>query len=249
MPPARRHWPHRIAHRGGGVRAPENTLAAIRAGFAHGYRAVEFDVMLTADGVAVLMHDPSFGRTVAGSGSVAETSYADLSRRDAGGWFDARYIGEPVPRYEDVVAYCRTHGVWMNVEIKPAPGHDEETGRVVAALTAALFADGADDRPLFSSFSIHALEAARRAAPRIDRGLLVEALTDGCIARARGLDCVSVHADQASLDRESIARAQASGLAVMGYTVNDPERVVALERLGIDAIFTDRIDLIAPGRD
>ncbi len=66
--------PHRIAHRGGGTLAPENTIAAIRAGLAHRYRAVEFDVMLTADDVPVLMHDPHFGRTIAGTGAVATTS-------------------------------------------------------------------------------------------------------------------------------------------------------------------------------
>ena len=248
MHPVRRHWPHRIAHRGGGVLAPENTLAAIVAGIAQGYRAVEFDVMLTADDVPVLMHDPMFGRTVAGAGSVADTTYADLAFRDAGGWFGARYGGEPVPRYEDVLAWCRAHRVWMNVEIKPAPGHDEKTGRVVAALTVALFAADEDDRPLFSSFSAAALEAARRAAPHIDRGLLVEAFTDETLARAEALDCVSVHADHVSLDASNIARAHAAGFGVMGYTVNDRERVVALERMGIDAIFTDRIDVIEPSR-
>ena len=72
-------FPRVIAHRGGGTLAPENTLAGLRCGLAHGYRAVEFDVMLAADGVPVLMHDPAFGRTVPGIGNVARNQ-----RRAAG---------------------------------------------------------------------------------------------------------------------------------------------------------------------
>ena len=53
-------FPKIIAHRGGGTLAPENTLAAMRCGLSHGFRAVEFDVMLSGDGVPVLMHDPVF---------------------------------------------------------------------------------------------------------------------------------------------------------------------------------------------
>ena len=75
-------WPYPkvLAHRGGGRLAPENTLAAIRCGYEHGFRAVEFDVMLPADGVPILMHDDTLGRTVAGSGSVAELGSVELSR-------------------------------------------------------------------------------------------------------------------------------------------------------------------------
>ena len=63
-------WPYpaRCAHRGAGKLAPENTLAAIRHGAALGYRMFEFDVKLSADGVLVLMHDPTVDRTTSGHG-------------------------------------------------------------------------------------------------------------------------------------------------------------------------------------
>ena len=56
-------YPQFLAHRGGGKLAPENTLAALRCGLAHGFHAVEFDVMLSRDGVPVVMRDPYLGRT------------------------------------------------------------------------------------------------------------------------------------------------------------------------------------------
>ncbi len=239
--------PQRLAHRGGGALAPENTIAAIRAGIAHGYRAIEFDVMLTVDDVPVLMHDPDFGRTIAGKGRVAETTSFDLTRRDAGSWFDPeRYAGEPVPTYEEVVRFCRAHRVWMNVEIKPSPDTDARTGGIVGETTARLFADEHDAGalPLFSSFSVEALEAVRRSAPRIARGLLVEALADGDLARAHALDCVSMHVDHRYLDHETVERLHDEGFAILAYTVNDLVRLNVLLEVGVDAICTDRIDLI-----
>ena len=56
-------YPRVLAHRGGGTLAPENTIAAIKVGLEHGFRAVEFDAMLAADDVPVLMHDPTLERT------------------------------------------------------------------------------------------------------------------------------------------------------------------------------------------
>jgi len=240
--------PRRIAHRGGGRLAPENTLAGIRAGIAHGYRAVEFDVMLTADDVPVLMHDPDFGRTIAGRGSVATTTWDDLSRRDAGGWFSPKFAGERVPRYEDVVRFCQDHGVWMNVEIKPAPGFEARTGRLVGEMTARLFADESRGAswPLFSSFSVEALDQARSAAPHVPRGVLFDALPATGIETAQSLGCISVHASHRKLDRTVIDGLHDAGLSVMAYTVNERPRADQLAQWGVNAICTDRIDLLVP---
>lgn len=241
--------PRRIAHRGGGTLAPENTLAAIRTGIAHGYRGVEFDVMLTADDVPVLMHDPAFGRTIAGQGSVATSSYAELATRDAGAWFGPGHVGEAVPRYDDVLRFCVANDVWMNVEIKPSPGRDGVTGRVVGQCSSRGVAGdvGAPGAVLlFSSFSVDALAAARGAAPEIPRGLLVDALARRTIDAALGLGCASVHVDHRALRREAVDRLHAAGLAVMAFTVDDARRVALLEEWGVDAVCTDRIDVVRP---
>src|SRR4030088_630189 len=54
-----RTWPYPrvVGHRGGGALAPENTLAGIRKAAALGFGGVEFDVMLSADKVPLLIHD------------------------------------------------------------------------------------------------------------------------------------------------------------------------------------------------
>ncbi len=118
--------PRWFAHRGGGSLAPENTLAGIRLAAQMGYRAVEFDVMLSADGTPVLIHDETLARTTNGCGRVCDTPDTVLFSLDAGG-------GERIPRYVEAVALCRQLGLLANVEIKPATGHEvatAETGRV-----------------------------------------------------------------------------------------------------------------------
>lgn len=249
-------WPYPkiVAHRGGGALAPENTLAAIHCGLAHGFHAVEFDVMLSKDDIPVLMHDPQFGRTVRGNGCVPDSTALALAALDAGSWFGSAFAGEPVPLYAQAAAFCKGHGIWMNVEIKPAEGFEAQTGRVTGALTRALFAaeiaavaNGAADAralPLFSSFSFDALLAAKDAAPEIPRGYLVELIPPDWQARLQALAAVALHTDHQNLTPERVQQVKAAGYGVFCYTVNEPARAREILGWGVDGFCTDRIDLI-----
>jgi len=239
-------YPRILAHRGGGTLAPENTLAAIEIGWGRGFRAVEFDVMLTLDEVPVLMHDAEFGRTVRGPGSVSATPAATLATLDAGSWYGAAFAAQTVPFYEDVVRFCRAHGIFMNVEIKPAPGFERRTGEVVADVSRRLYADAADDetRPLFSSFSSEALAAAAGAAPEFARGHLFDQVPTDWQARLAALECVSLHCNHRFLGPEMVRPVMDAGLGIFCYTVNTIERARELLVWGVDAFCTDRIDLI-----
>ncbi len=244
-------YPEKLAHRGGGKLAPENTIAGLRCGLEHGYRAVEFDVMLSRDGVPVVMHDPYLGRTVAGSGNIYDYDAAELVQMDAGGWFGAAYAGEPVPLFTEFVQFCKDHQIWMNIEIKPAPGFEAETGRVVATLTRTLFAleiarEQASAIPLMSSFSTVALAAARDAAPDLPRALLLDKLEHGWEAQARALGAVAIHTNHRYLDAAKAHAVKAAGFCLFCYTVNDPARASEIAAWGVDGFCTDRLDLIAP---
>ena len=244
-------YPEFLAHRGGGKLAPENTIAGLQCGLDHGFRAVEFDVMLARDGVPVVMHDPYLGRTVAGSGNVFDYDAAELVAMDAGSWFGPRFKGEPVPLFTQFVAFCKAHAIWMNIEIKPAPGFEAETGRVVAELTRALFGleIARDDAmvPLLSSFSAVALAAAQQAAPDVPRALLLDVLTPDWEAQATALAAVAIHTNQKHLSAALAQQVKQAGFGLFCYTVNDAQRARDLLDWGVDAMCTDRLDLIGPG--
>ena len=243
-------YPRILAHRGGGTLAPENTLAALRCGLAYGYRAVEFDVMLAADGVPVVVHDPQLGRTVAGSGAISDYTAAQLGAMEAGAWFGPQFAGEGVPTFAAVVEYCKVQRIWMNIEIKPAPGFDAPTGAAVARATRGYFAQeiaAGELLPLLSSFSIAALQAAREAAPELARGWLVEAIPDDWVETAQELDVVAIHCDHRQLTPALALAVKEEGLGLFCYTVNAPERASELLAWGVDGFCTDRIDLIKAG--
>jgi glycerophosphoryl diester phosphodiesterase len=238
-------FPRVVAHRGGGSLAPENTLAAMKCGLAHGFRAVEFDVMLSQDGVPILMHDAQFGRTVAGTGTVARTNASVLTAMDAGSWFGPAFAGERVPSYRQVIAFCQQHRIWMNVEIKPAHGVEQATGTTVATMTLAMLA--ADQLiPLLSSFSFEALMAAKLAAPGLPRGWLVEHIPANWKEKLLELDALALHVDQKNLTAANVAAVRDAGFGLFCYTVNTVGRARALLDWGVDGFCTDRIDLIGP---
>ena len=224
-----------FAHRGGGSLAPENTLAGIRLAARLGFSAVEFDVMLSGDGTPVLIHDETLERTTNGQGAVSETPDAQLFVLDAGD-------GERVPRYADAVAACRDYGLLANVEIKPAAGFERQTAETVARLSAGLW-QGAGVQPLFSSFSLEALEIARDLAPQIPRGVLFEQVPVDWLETVRRLQAVTLHCAARHLSDDVLAEAQANGIPVLCYTVNTENAAKSLLERGVSALFTDRLDL------
>lgn len=245
-------WPYPlwIAHRGAGRLAPENTLAAFRLGAAHGYRAFECDVKLSADGVPFLLHDATLQRTTNGHGTAGDLPWEALSRLDAGGWHSRAYAGEPIPRFEAIARYVLRNGFALNVEIKPTAGYELETGRVVGREALRLWAadrTGAAIPPLFSSFRPEALQGARETAPELRRALLLDSLWSGWFDVARSLGCVACVTNHALMDRTLIDQLHGAGLRALVYTVNDPSEAQRLVALGIDGIVTDAVDRFSPG--
>jgi glycerophosphoryl diester phosphodiesterase len=227
-------YPRIIAHRCGGVLAGENTLAGLTEAARIGCHGVEFDVMLSADGVPVLMHDETVERTTDGTGRVAELTVAQLRSLDAG--------GEPVPLLAEALARCRELGLWANIELKSSAGFDRETGRVVARVLAARW----DGYGVVSSFSSAALAAARHQAPNSSYALIADQLPSDWLAVSRDLGIVGVHISAAGTGAASIAAARNAGLAYACYTVNDCADARKWLAAGAAAVFTDRPDLLRP---
>jgi len=231
-------YPRIVAHRGGGALAPENTLGGIRTGARLGFKGVEFDVMLAGDGTPVLIHDETVDRTTDGKGEVSAFSYSELAR------FKTRN-DERIPTYADTVKLCRELGVWANVEIKPAKGHERATGEAVARATRELWR-GAPLAPLLSSFSIEALEAAQAAAPELARGYLVGKIPDAWQSTLQRLGCVALHCNFQALGGKLAADIHEAGYAILLWTVNDPAEARRLLAIGANCLVTDALDKIGP---
>ena len=245
-------WPYPlwIAHRGAGKLAPENTLAAFRVGAGHGYRAFECDVKLSADGVPFLLHDATLQRTTPARGTAAERSWSELSRIDAGGWHSRAFAGEPIPSFDAIAHFCLRNGFALNVEIKPTPGQELETGQVVGREATRLWAadrSGAALPPLFSSFRPESLQGARETAPHVPRARLLDTLWSGWFEMAQSLGCVACVTNYNLMDRALIDQLHGANMRALVYTVNDPAEAHRLVALGIDGIITDAVDRFSPG--
>ena len=238
-------YPRWIAHRGAGKLAPENTLAAFRLGAQYGYRAFECDVKLSADGMPFLLHDDTLERTSSGQGDAGSTDWARLSQLDAGGWHSRAHAGEPLPTLAGIAAFCLRNAHALNIEIKPSPGRERETGEVVAREVARLWT-GQPMLPLLSSFKPDALEGARNAASALPRALLLESLWGGWFERAQALGCVAIVANHLLYDAPLVERIHVAGWRALAYTVNDAPRAAELLAYGLDGLITDAVDRFAP---
>ncbi|NCG21440.1 MAG: hypothetical protein GWP91_20710 [Rhodobacterales bacterium] len=112
-----------IAHRGGALLGPENTIEGIQAGIDAGAKIVEFDVFRTSDGELVLFHDATVDNLTDGTGAISNLTLAEVQALDAaytfttdGTTFPLRGTGVQIPTLRSVFeAFPDMH--W-DVEIK-----------------------------------------------------------------------------------------------------------------------------------
>lgn len=153
-----------VAHRGSGhgrndmTAPPENTLAAVRHGYAAGADAVEVDVWCTRDGIPVLHHDRTTDRTTDLAGAdITELTLAELQRVSAGAWKARQWRGERVPTLADAAAEVPP-GRALVVEIEQGP---QAVDPILAALSGAGLAD---DQVVLISYNLDTAAQVRRSA-------------------------------------------------------------------------------------
>ncbi len=226
--------PKVIGHRGAAAYAPENTLASFREARRRGATWVEIDVKLTADGVPIVMHDPSLKRTMGVDRLVAETRRADLP-------------GD-VPTFEEAIACFAELGLGCNVEIKPCEGREAETARTTVATLGRCW-PGTLPPPLLSSFKDAALAAAREAAPEIARAILLDEIRDDWRSRAEAVGAAGVNTNGKRLTAPRAVEIRQAGYALSVYTINDGDVARALVGMGVHCIITDAPDVILAALD
>jgi glycerophosphoryl diester phosphodiesterase len=234
-----------IAHRGYSSRAPENTLAAIEAAIAAGADAVEFDLRVSRDGVAVLFHDELLERTSNGTGPLRDVPFIDLAKLDAGSWFGPHFAGELIPRFADALERLRGRIGRIYPEVKHYGRWEDLDAVVGAVVDAGLFED-----TVFISMDWGALGRMRDAHLDVNVGYIVEdaSRAHAAIARASGDGHALVDFDARILlaDPSLAELAHREGVELAVWTVDDRMTASQLLHLGVRRITTNRVsDLLA----
>lgn len=222
-----------FAHRGGAGDWPENSMEAFAAAVGLGYRYVETDAHVTADGVVVAFHDDRLDRVTDRTGAIADLGWDEVSRAR----IDSR---APIPLLSELL------GTWPDLRVNIDPKHDE----VVEPLADLLQRTGALDRVCIGSFSDRRIERLRALfgdrvctslGPREVADLRVSSLG---VPRPRpAANCVQVPTSMRGVplvDRRFVERCHRLDLAVHVWTIDDPAEMERLLDLGVDGIMTDR---------
>jgi glycerophosphoryl diester phosphodiesterase len=227
-----------IGHRGARGEAPENTLSGFRYLQRIGVLAVELDILVSADGELVVIHDAFLDRTTLSHGRVDNFTAAELAAVDACHQVFPQWPEtEGVPSLRAVMeVLCDFEHIQFEVKAR-----SEAESLIVAEKFPPLWREfGFGKRASTTSFNPHYLQHVRRAAPEIPRGFLFEFdFSFDPVEIALSLGCRSLGPHQGRCSAELIRQAHAAGLEVSTWTVNTVERMQELARDGVDSLITD----------
>ena len=231
-----------FAHRGFSAAYPENTMLAFQKAHEAGCHGIEMDVHLSADGELVVIHDERVDRTTDGSGWVGCMRFDQLRRLNASGQSEKQAGHTQIPALQEVLEWCRQTGLRLNLELKTNvceyPGIEQKVIDMV-------FGMGMQERIILSSFNHYTMLRCKKIAPQIACGALEESwIVDlGGYVKNLGLECV--HPQHWYLTDENMAQLKKQGLRVHTWTVNEPEQMRRLIRLGTDIVITNHPDRMA----
>jgi len=239
------------------VLAPENTIAAFDSGLALGAQGLELDVHLSSDGVVVVHHDPTLERTTNLAGPIANRTADELARADAGYHFrrspedaDAPFRGQGVGVPTLAAVLARYRDVPTVVELK---ANDPDLARAVVKVVRHA---GAIDRVCLGSFGLRVVREARRLEPGLAtsaarkevRWALYRSWCRWPVTRV-GYDGYQVPEWSGRthvVSRRFVEDAHAAGLGVQVWRVDTEADAGRLLEWGVDALITDRPDIIVP---
>jgi glycerophosphoryl diester phosphodiesterase len=227
-----------IAHRGGSLEAPENTLAAFRHAIRVGAKYVELDVQMSCDGALVVIHDDTLDRTTNGGGPVGALTFEELRRLDAGSHFGPHFKGEPVPTLREVLDLCVEANVGVVIELKSPhlyPGMVEK----LAALLGEMWMRGAENLWCIS-FDHASIRQLRALDPTVPLGYLYEPHEQRFVCPDDAVQAYCPYYRTALAHPDQVGRAHELGKLVFVYTVDDEADVRRLTSIGVDGMVTDR---------
>jgi glycerophosphoryl diester phosphodiesterase len=234
-----------IGHRGNRAHAPENTIESFAQAVSAGADALELDVHLSADGIPVVIHDPTVNRITGAAGEVARMSFADLRLLDAGAYFTPdggksfpyRAQGHRIPSLDEVLEAFPA--VPILIEIK--------THRAATAVRRVIESRKAEGRTLVDSFDPAALSAfadsqipVGASQQDVARAAIEVLLHRPVTLFAFRAFCIPLHYRRIPLPVRRLARvASQQNRVVHVWTINDPATATRLWKGGVRGIISD----------
>jgi glycerophosphoryl diester phosphodiesterase len=217
-------------HRGSKVRAPENTLSALRQAIAEGADYAEIDVQTTADGVVVLLHDADLMRVASLNRRLRDINYPELKDLDVGSWFAPEFSSERIPTLQEAIEVARGR-IKLNIELKftwADPTLSEKVGNIIRQ-------KGFSSDCVISSLNFQALTEIRQSFTELTTGFIVFQAA-GNLSRMKA-DFLSISAARATA--RLVRQLHRNERAVHVWTVNDFNNVISMVEMGVDNIITD----------
>lgn len=232
------------AHRGASGMAPENTLAALQLAVDSGATMVELDVQVTRDNTLVVFHDDTLERTTNGQGALSDKTYEELYALDAGSWFSNEFIGEHIPRLQQVLDILAGK-VYLNIEIKPMHANQEHA-RAIAAIVDLIDQYQMAPYTAFSSFDHSALVYIKSITSTLHTVALNIPGDDRLPSRVVstcGADGYGCSIEELNAQRSENCHHHQIPLGV--YTVNTPKELEYVLSLGVNGVVSNEPFVIA----
>lgn len=233
--------PLAFAHRGGAGVHPENTWAAFAHAVGLGYRYLETDVRLTADGVVVAFHDATLDRVTDRSGAIARMRWADVRRARIAGEHEPVRLDELLDAYPDVRVNIDPK---EDAAVEPLARVIERT-RAIKRVCIASFSDARQARMRRLLGPSLCVAGGPRVVARLRIGSRGRRVAPFVLPRHAPCVQVPVRLRRLELlDRRFLAAAHGIGAAVHAWTVDDPAEMERLLDLGVDGIMTDQPEVL-----
>ena len=227
-----------LAHRGGALEAPENTLGAIAHARAVGADGIELDVRLSGDGEPVVFHDADLRRISGSHRVVRESGVHDLKKIRISKE-DGRFGDQRIPTLAQALDAARGLAP-IQLELKPEDDPHELAKSVVREVVTAGLASVVE----ITSFSRIVVDAVRASSRDIRTGLVLSEPVDESAWKDLALVSLSKELARGPL----VEQAKARGLIVHVWTENDPSSLRRWTAAGVDGLITDRPALFVEAR-
>ena len=228
------------AHRGNAGQFPENTMAAFESALKLGADWIELDIFRTKDGKIAVIHDADTARVGDRTVTVAEVAYEELAQVDVAHAFRqkrglsvAECPPQRAPLLEEVLALIKTQHR-TRVSIQPKEAIVDEAVALVKRMNAAAWV-GFNDGDLSKMKRVKELEPSLHVF--WDWSGEFELARDIPIAKESGFESIVVYHE--ALTEEVVRAITDAGFEPGAWTVNDPERMAHLQKLGIFRFYTD----------